>query len=450
VEKIAMGEKRFILKYGKGEVSFSIPETHLLYELAGRNRRPPSDLASAYRHALDHPIDSPPLRELLKPGETVAITVSDITRGWQRNADTLPLLLEYLNAAGISDDDVTVIIAVGAHRQNTEAEFVELCGERICHRVRVVNHNAFDTENMVYLGRTSRGTEVLVNRLVAEVDRVILTGGVIYHYMVGYGGGRKSIMPGVSSLRTIQQSHMWAMQREIGAGTNPLAANKMTKGNPAHEDMMEAAAFVKPDFIVNIVPNLDGDIAGIFAGNWISAWLEATRMVDDIFGVEIREQADIVIATAGGYPKDINLYQTQKTIDNAFYTMKPGGTAVILAECLDITEPAEFFDWLNYPTFLVMEKAVRANFLLSGWVAVRQLEYCRKGTMILVTRQENLDLAGRAGVVPVSSMEDALRLAYEMSRTDQPKITIMPQGANTFPILVGKGQDFSRESLIEA
>jgi len=93
---------------------------------------------------------------------------------------------------------------------------------------------------------------------------------------------------------------------------------------------------------------------------------------------------------------------------------------------------------------------VRANFLISGWVAVRQMEYCRKGTMILMTRRENLDLAGRAGVVPVSSMDNALRLAYENSRTDRPKITIMPQGANTFPILVEKGQGFSRESLIEA
>jgi nickel-dependent lactate racemase len=434
-----MTEKRFNLRYGKGEVGFAIPESQLLYELVGRDRKAPADLAAAYRHALDHPIDSPPLKELIRPGDKVVITVSDVTRGWQRNADTLPLLLQYLNERGVSDDQVTVIIAVGAHRQNTGAEFVELCSEGVCRRVRVVNHDAWDKANMVYLGRTSRGTEVSVNRLVAEADKVILTGGVIYHYMVGYGGGRKSIMPGVSSLRTIQQSHLWAMQREVGAGSSPLSANKMTKGNPAHEDMMEVAAFVKPDFIVNVVPNLDGDIAGIFAGNWISAWLEATRMVDDIFGVEIHEQADIVIASAGGHPKDINLYQAQKTIDNALYAMKPGGAVVTLSECPDIEDPKEFFDWFGYPTFLEMEKAVRANFLISGWVAVRQLEYCRKGTMILLTRQENLELARRAGVVPVSTMDDALRLAYEHCGTDRPKITIMPQGANTFPMLVGEG-----------
>lgn len=430
-----MADRHFSLKLGKGQVDFSLPEAHLLYELKGKNVSPPENLAAAYRHALDHPIDSPPLKEMVHPGETVAITVSDITRGWQRNHLTLPLLIEYLNEAGIADDDITVIIAVGAHRRNTAEEFMELCSETVCHRIRVVNHDAWDTENMLPFGKTSRGTEVALNRIAVEADRVILTGGVIYHYMVGYGGGRKSVMPGIASLKTIQQSHMWAMHETVGRGTNPLAANKMTRGNPAHEDMMEVAAFIRPDFIVNVVPNLDGEIAGIFTGNWVSAWRDATRMVDDTFGVPIAERADIVIASAGGYPKDINLYQSQKTIDNAVYALKPGGVAIILAECPDIEEPAEFFDWFNYPTPLEQEKAVRKNFLISGWVSVRQLEYGRHGTIILVTREENLELARRAGVVPVTSMEAALEMAYERCGADPPTVTVMPQGANTFPVI---------------
>lgn len=426
----------FTLKIGKGTASFSIPEEQLLYHLVGRNRKPPEDLRAAYLHALEHPIDSPPLREIVNPGETVAITVSDITRAWQRNDLTLPILIDYLNDAGIADRDITVIIAVGAHRQNTPAECAELCTEGVCNRVRVINHNAWDSENMVYYGRTSRGSEVAVNRIVAEADRVILTGGVIYHYMVGYGGGRKSVMPGVASLKTIQQSHMWAMEKEVGDGSNPLAANMKTSGNPAHEDMMEAAAFVKPDFLVNVVPNLDGVITGIFTGNWVSAWLAATRMVDDIFGVSIQEQADIVIASAGGYPKDINLYQSQKTIDNGVYAMKPGGAIILLAECPDIQEPSEFFDWFNYPTPLAMEKAVRDNFLISGWVAVRQLEYGGQGTIIMVTNKDNIEIARKAGVQGVATIAEALEIAYEKCGSSMPKITVMPQGANTFPILV--------------
>jgi lactate racemase len=430
-----MANRHFALKIGKGTEKFTIPETQILYELVGENQAPPEDLAAAYRYALDHPIDSPPLREIVNPGETVAIAVSDITRVWQHNELTLPILIDHLNAAGIADKDITVIIAVGAHRQNTRAELEELCTREICSRVRVVNHNAWDTENMVYYGKTSRGTEVSFNRIVAEADRVILTGGVIYHYMVGYGGGRKSIMPGVSSLKTIQQSHMWAMGKCLGDGSNPLAANMKTAGNPSHEDMMEVAAFLKADFIINVVPNLDGDITGIFTGNWISAWQKATRLVDKIFGVAIEEQADIVIASAGGYPKDINLYQSQKTIDNAVYAMKKGGVAIILADCPDIKEPGEFFDWFAHPTAFDMEKAVRENFLISGWVAVRQLEYANLGHILLVTREKNIQLAQKAGVQGVVSMEEALAIAYEKCGSDSPKITVMPQGANTFPIL---------------
>ena len=430
-----MTNKHFELKIGKRTESFSIPAEQLLYELMGKNRTPPEDLATAYRYALAHPIDSPPLSEMVNPGETVAIAVSDITRVWQHNELTLPILIDYLNEAGIADKDITIIIAVGAHRQNTAEELAELCTQAICKRVKVINHNAWDTDNMVYYGKTSRGTQVSFNRLVADADRVILTGGVIYHYMVGYGGGRKSIMPGVSSLTTIRQSHMWAMGKHLGDGSNPLAANMKTAGNPAHEDMMEVAAFLKPDFIINVVPNLDGDITGIFTGNWISAWQQATQLVDEIFGVRIQEQADIVIASAGGYPKDINLYQSQKTIDNAVYAMKQGGIAIILAECPDIKEPGEFFDWFRYPNAFDMEKAVRENFLISGWVAVRQLEYADSGHIILVTREKNIELARTAGVQGVATMEEALAIAYKKCGNNFPKITIMPQGANTFPIL---------------
>ncbi|HKJ66174.1 MAG TPA: nickel-dependent lactate racemase [Desulfopila sp.] len=425
----------FTLNIGKEAVTFSLLKEQVLYHLQGRNRKPPVDLKKAYLHALDHPIDCPPLKEIVNAGEKVAITVSDITRGWQRNNQTLPVLIDYLVAAGIKEEDITILIAVGAHRQNTQAELEEICTKEICQRVKVLNHDAWDSDNMVYYGKTSRDTEVSINAIVAEADRVILTGGVIYHYMVGYGGGRKSVMPGVASLKTIQQCHMWAMQKNVGEGSSPLAANMKTSGNPAHEDMMEAAAFIQPDFIVNVVPNLDGDITGIFTGNWVSAWLAATKMVDDIFGVPIREQADIVIASTGGYPKDINLYQSQKTIDNAVYAMKPGGVVILLAECPDIQEPREFFDWFDFPNPLAMEKAVRADFLISGWVAVRQIEYSSKGTIIMVTKEENVDIARKAGIQGVTSIEEALEMAYEKCGENMPKVTVMPQGANTFPIL---------------
>src|SRR5512143_3228160 len=150
-----MGLKKFSLRYGKRTVEFGIPEELLIHEITGNNRPGLADLTDAYLQALDHPIDAPPLKEVVRPGHTVAITVSDITRSWQRNASTLSLLIDYLNRAGVPDSKITVIIAVGNHRLNTEAEFVEICSQKVCHRIKVVNHDARDTANMIYLGKTS-------------------------------------------------------------------------------------------------------------------------------------------------------------------------------------------------------------------------------------------------------------------------------------------------------
>jgi nickel-dependent lactate racemase len=434
-----MSLRAFTLRYGKGSVSFKIPADQLLHELLGRSQPPVADLRAAYLGALDHPVDSAPLREVVRPGDSVAITVSDITRGWQRNADTLPFLLDYLNQAGVPDDKLTIIIAVGAHRKNTPEEFVELCGPQVCHRVRVVNHDSRDAANAVFLGRTRRGTPVEVSRLALEADKLLLTGGVIYHYMVGYGGGRKSVMPGICSDKTIQACHLWSLEPQAGAGRSRLAQSKITDGNPAHEDMMECASLVQPDFIVNVVPNLEGDICGIFAGNWVSAWRTATQLVDAMYGVEIQEKADIVIATAGGYPKDINLYQTTKTMDNAVHAARAGGVSVILSECPDIREPLEYFRWFDYPTIAEHDRALRVDYTIAGWCALITREYCRQSPTIMLTRPENFELARRAGLIPAATIDEALKMAYAICGKRDPSITVMPNGANTLPYLARRG-----------
>jgi nickel-dependent lactate racemase len=429
-----MGMKEFALPYGKGSISFEIPEEQVLYEIWGQDYPVIHSLAEAYKTALEHPIDSPPLSQLIKPGNKVVILVADITRTWQRNTDTLPLLIETLNQLGVPDDNITVIIAVGAHRSNTEEEFVEICGKEICHRIKVVNHDASDEANMVYLGRTARGTEVSVNRLAMEADRLILTGGVVYHFGAGYGGGRKMILPGISSINTIRQNHLLNFGPNLGDGSRPECSSAVIRGNPLNEDMLDICAFVNPDFIVNMVPNLDGEIAGIFAGNWVSAWLEATKLVDLIFGAEIEEQADMVIGSAGGYPRDINLYQTSKLMDNCYQACKDTGVSLLLSECPDINEPAEFFKWYNYPNLVEMERALRDALTIAGLVAFKIQEFCQKKT-ILLTRPENAEHVAKTNLIPAYSIEEAMKLAYENCGTPDPQVTVMPQGASVLPRL---------------
>jgi nickel-dependent lactate racemase len=429
-----MAMKSISLPYGKGQVSFAIPRKHFFCEVWGNEYPGLGDLEQEYRHALEHPFDSPPLSEVVKPGQTVVILVADITRSWQRNADTLPFLLQALNELGVPDHKITIIIAVGGHRQNTEFEFVEICGKEACHRLRVANHDAWDENNMTYLGRTSRGTEVSVNKIAMEADTLIMTGGVVYHFMVGYGGGRKMILPGISSIKTIRQSHLWSLGPRLGDGSNPRSVSGITRGNPAHDDMMDVCSFVKPDFVVNMVPNMAGEIAGIFAGNWVSAWLEATRLVDEIFSAEIEEQADIVIGSAGGYPRDINLYQTSKLLANCFEACTDSGVSILLSECQDITEPMEFFQWFDYLNILEMERALRAEFTIAGWVAFKTMEYCRK-KMILLTKKENAPFVEKTKLIPAYTIDEALKKAYDLCGKKDPKVMIMPQGATVLPRL---------------
>lgn len=427
--------REFNLKYGTGELSFSIPKEQVVHEIIGQEYPPVADIPQAVRAALAAAIDSPPLGEIVKQGEKVVISVSDITRSWQQMPLVLPEIIETLNRAGVPDENITIIIAVGGHRQNTEQEFVQLCGQETCHRIKVINHDAWDTDNMVYLGKTSRGTEVSINKLAYEADRLILTGGIVYHYMAGYGGGRKSIVPGISSIRTIRQNHLWGLGPVEGAGSNPNAASRKTKGNELHEDMMEIAGFVQPDFIINMVPTPDGQFGGIFAGNWVSAWTEGCKLVDKLYGVEIDELADIVVATAGGFPKDINLYQTGKTMDNAYYAVKKGGAVIILSECSDIYEPQEFSRWFQFDDKLAMEKALRKSFGIPGWVALKEVECSDYATYILVTKAENAEFLAKTSMIPATTMAEALRIAREKCGSEQPTYTVMPQGANTLPIL---------------
>ncbi|MCX5824329.1 MAG: nickel-dependent lactate racemase [Deltaproteobacteria bacterium] len=431
-----METREIHLKYGRGEVVFSLPAGQIYFEVVGKDYPAVSDIPGAIKSALEKPIDSPPLKEMLHPTDKVAIAVSDITRSWQRMDLVLPTLLDTISEAGVPDGNINILVVVGGHRQNTKEEMVLLCGREVADRVNVVNHNARDLENMVYLGKTSRGTEVAINRVVAEADRIILTGGIIYHYMVGYGGGRKSVIPGFSSIKTIQQNHLWAMGRELGSGSNPNARSGKTSGNECHEDMMEIAGLVRPDFIVNVVPNAEEDYAGIFAGNWVSAWREGTKRVDEIYSVPIPGLADIVIASAGGFPKDINLYQTGKTMDNACYAVKQDGAVIIISECLDIREPPEFPQWFQYGSRLEMERALRADFTIPGWVAWKEVECSDRASFIMVTLPQNADLVRRAGMIPVGTIREALEIAYRKCGTKEPRITLMPQGANTLPVIL--------------
>ncbi|MEE3362084.1 MAG: nickel-dependent lactate racemase, partial [Anaerovoracaceae bacterium] len=243
------------------------------------------------RRALEEPVGSPRLRDIVEPGEKIAVITSDISRPCPSRL-MLPALMDELGEAGVSDDDVTVVFGLGSHRHQTDDERRKLVGDTIYDRVKCIDSTPEDT---VSFGATKRGTPVDISRAVAEADRRICLANIEYHYFAGYSGGAKSIMPGVSTPGAIQENHR--------SMVDPDAYTGHLEGNPVREDIEEAAAMVGADFILNVVLDEDKRIVKAVAGDMTEAHRTGCEFLDRLYAVGIGERADIVIVSQGGAPK---------------------------------------------------------------------------------------------------------------------------------------------------
>ena len=363
--------------------------------------------------------------------------VSDVTR-LVRTAEFLPVIISEINAAGVPDEDITIIVATGTHRAHTHDEDIAVCGKDIVKRIKIHQHDSRNNEELTDLGVTSFGTPILIDSYVAEADKVIITGAVSLHPMAGFGGGRKAVMPGVSGHATIMHNHAIALAPKVGDGCNPLCVTGILEGNPLHEDMVEVTKKLDPAFLVNMVFTPEGKLHEVVAGHWYKAWEKGCKDLVAMAGVPIKELADVVFASAGGSPKDMNLYQSCKAHMNAVFAVKKGGIMILTLECPDIKEPAIFTDWFSKSDVLQFEKDVRADFSIPAFVAFKTRCIVNSLTTYLVTKPENFEFVRQTGQIPVASLEEAWLLAQqELAKQgkDDYKITIMGHASATMPVL---------------
>jgi lactate racemase len=352
----------FDLPYGRGHLTVEAPNADWIQP------RPVSPIpgeTQAVHTAIEHPIGTAPLRQIVRPGETVAIIVNDITR-LTRTELLLPPLLEVLNKAGIPDRDIFIVFALGIHREQTDQEREQIVGADIARRIRMFDHISTDNANLVTIGATSFGNIVEINRQVWEADRIILTGEIIYHLIAGYSGGRKSLVPGVAGFRTTTFNHRMIFDPNCRPG--------LLDGNPAHEDLLEACRMINPDFIVNVVLNPEGRLVRVVAGHFDAAHREGCRAVDGILRVETGAPYDLIIASAGGFPVDIDLRQAHKGLENACLALKPGGSILFYAECPGGAGIKSFEDYVHrYNDEFEMQSALEKEFVVGGhkayWIA---------------------------------------------------------------------------------
>ena len=417
-------------------VTIALPTAKSVRVLEGRPTRPVEDPVAAVREALARPIGTPPLAAVVAPGDKVAVVASDITRCWLRHDLFLPVLLDELNAAGVPDGDITLVVALGAHRRHTAEENAAVYGEAVAGRVRIEQSYAPDEEDFTYVGTTSRGVAARISRHVTSADKVILTGGVMYHPMAGFAGGRKSIIPGVASYATIQGNHRFCLADEVGAGLNPGCGSGRLAGNPMHEDQMEIAAMVNPAFILNVILAPEGGFAGFVAGHWREAWEEGCRRVAACYGVPVPERADLVIASAGGYPKDVNFYQATKATENAVAACTDDGVVIAFLECPAIGEPPDFSGWFDIADLKERELALRERFTVPGYVALKNSLDARRVQHIIVTLPENRAFIEKTGMTFAADFAAALALA-EARLGRAYTVTVMPHAADTLPLVGG-------------
>lgn len=423
------------LMYGEKEFQVEFPKDSVKKVLKSKPLPVPESEELLVKEALDNPIDSAPLREIVQNGETACIIVGDMTRLWVRHHVLMPFILDELNKGGIPDKDIFVVFATGDHREQTPEEHRLLIGEEAYKRVKVYDHNARIDEEMIYLGTTTYGTPVSINRRVVNADRVILTGGIVYHFLAGWGGGKKAILPGVASYETIMKNHSLAFHPEPGKGLNPSVCAGKIEGNPLSDDMVQAASMVGPDFLVNTIINEEyHKIAMVAAGNYITAFKKGCDYVNNHFGVEIAEQAELVIASCGGYPKDINFYQTYKTIYNAHFALKKGGTMILLSESREGLGNEDFANiFTNYKNNKEREEVLREKYSIGGQMGYHAAVIAEENDVIVISSLPD-DVVRNMGMLPAKSLEEGLAFVRE-KHGGIPPAYILPHGGTTFPLL---------------
>lgn len=408
--------------YGKGLQIVEAAEKNLLAVLKPNSVKHERTGVGAVTYALEHPIGSERLGRLVKAGQKIVIITSDISRPFP-SYEVLPPVLDELYAAGVSGKDITVVFTLGSHRKHTEEEKRHLAGARCYGEVNCVDS---DPEDCVHLGVTKRGTPVDITRTVAEADVRICLGNIEFHYFAGYSGGAKAVMPGVSTPEAIQANHRMMTDQAACAGR--------LLDNPLRMDIEEAGDILGIDFIVNAVLDEHKQIVYCVAGNHREAHRDGCAYLDRMYRCPITEQADIVIVSQGGAPKDANLYQTQKALENAKYAVKDGGTIILAGACEEGLGSDRFEKWLveaAAPHDLV--ERIGRKFELGGHKAAAIGMVLEKARIDLVSELSD-SLVKNIFLNPQSSIQTAFDEAVKRYG-ENAKVIAMPYGGATLPVL---------------
>ncbi len=422
------GAVKLRLDYGTEGLEVDVPDDRLTV-IEPVFHPPVPDAHAALREAMRAPIGRPPVRELVRAGQTIAISVCDITRAQPRR-DTLEALFAEL--PDVRMDDVTILIATGTHRVNTPEELERMLGREIVSRCRVINHNSRDASVLQHVGTTSTGVPVYLNRAWLNADVRITTGFVEPHFFAGFSGGPKMVAPGLAGLETVMTLHDAA---RIG---HPNATWGITEGNPIHDDVREIARMLPVTFSIDVTLNRDQKITAVFAGDLLEEHRTACAYAKDTAMRAVPAAFDVVLTSNSGYPLDQNLYQAVKGMSAAAKIVKPGGTVIAAAECRDglpnhgsygevlaaRPDPAGLLEMICAPGYSAPDQ----------WQVQIQAQILTKARVLIKTSGLGPDDLRKAHLTPIEDVGKAVREALHAAGPDA-TLCVLPQGPQTIPYI---------------
>ncbi len=415
------------LAYGQKSLPLKIDSDQFQVLAGGElNASPLSD--NEVGAALDAPQGTSRLDDIVHSGDSVLLVVSDATRA-TASAQIINLMVRRLIQYGISPSDLAVIFATGIHRPVTLEEKNRLLTPFIVQRVRVIDHAPETSQQLISLGHTPNGTHIEVNRALKEFSHTILTGAISFHYFAGFTGGRKSVCPGLAATETIRQTHMLALDLETGMRRRGVGTGLLS-GNAVHEECDQIAKVVAPSFSINSVVDDHGRAVKLYAGHWRDSHRLGCEEYLAEHSVPIKARRDVVIASCGGSPYDINLIQAHKTLDMATRACREGGTIILVAECAEGLGRPDFLKWFGADSRSLAER-LRNDYEVNGQTAWALLEKTERYRIVLVSELPD-DEVGRMGMTPSHSLEESLN-----SLTQNPEGYVLPRGAALLPVVSG-------------
>lgn len=419
---------RLRLAYGRAGLEITLPDEVPVTVIEPEFVAGLPDEEAAILAALRSPMGTRPLQKLVQPRDRIAVVFSDLTRPMPNNR-VLPPLLEELDRAGVRDENIVLINALGTHRPQTEAELRRMLGDRLVDRYRIVQHDAWDKESLVEVARNRAGRPVCVHRAYVEASVRILTGFIEPHFFAGFSGGPKAVLPGIADIDAILDNHGPDMIAE------PKATWAVTEGNPLWEEMRDVVEGTSPTFLLNVTLNQRRQITAVFAGDMLQAHGAGVAFARQKAMRPVPERFDVVITSNSGYPLDLNLYQAVKGMSAAALIVEPGGDIILAAECWDgIPDHGEYkrLLWEAESPKQLLERVMVPGFRCHDqWEAQIQAQVQQKARVHVFADGLTDEELRRALVIPCRSIEETV----ERIRREKPEATmaVLPDGPQTVP-----------------